>query len=781
MRSVNFDGYRLEDGMLWLEGASSQARLEAYVGGYWRLLVWHRPRDRWKGSWVVEAPERVPIEAEADAGRLHLRAGEAVLRLDLDPFVLVWEGLEFAELQVGELPTWTTDAAAVAEAVAGVGAVREVEDGHTLGGGYALHLRETGSRRYFGLGERTGYLDKKGRRWLNWTADAFEQQPNDDPLYQAHPFVIAYDAGQARGLYLDESWKSLFDLAAREPARSRIAVEGPTFDLWLVPGPQPAEVLERFTALVGRPGLPPLWALGYHQCRWSYPDEAAVREVVRQFERHEIPLSALWLDIDYMDGYRVFTFSPHRFPDPPRLVRELAERGVRVVTIVDPGVKKEAGYPVYESGHELDAFVKNRREEELVGEVWPKPAVWPDFSRPEVRRWWGEQHRSFVEAGVAGIWNDMNEPAAFAVEGDEAFGIGKTLPSDARHGERLHAEVHNLYGLLMSRATHEGLVRLREGKRPFVLTRSGFSGIQRYAWVWTGDNGSYWEHMAMSVPMLLNLGLSGVAFCGADIGGFRSDASGELLARWTWLGAFYPFMRNHAAKTSRRQEPWAFGEPWLGYVRAAVRFRYRLLPYLYTLAEEAARTGQPLMRPLFYHFPDDPVAEATYDQFLLGSELLVAPVLQPETVRRLVYLPEGGWRDFWTGTEQAGPAWVVAEAPYERIPLWQRVGGAVPLTDPRPPAQAQWDPLVWRVAPAAHLLGEAYLDEGEGDASGLRVRLTGRYDGNRLLVSQEPVTDGRVWLELVGVPAPQRASAPFEFAEGRLRVELRAGEAWVEW
>ncbi|HGY10010.1 MAG TPA: alpha-glucosidase [Oceanithermus profundus] len=781
MRNVTFERYRIHEGALWLEGPQSRARIEAYAGGYWRMLVWHRPRDAEKGSWVVERPDARPLRVEEQGGALQLLADEARLELRLDPFALVWDGLTFTDLQVGELPTWTTDAAAVAEAVAGAGALREVEDGHALGGGYALHLREREGRRYFGLGERTGFLDKKGRRWLNWTADAFEQQPQDDPLYQAHPFVIAFDGGRTRGIYLDESWKSLFDLAAREPGRSRIAVEGPTFDLWLVPGPEPAAVLKRFTALVGRPWLPPLWALGYHQCRWSYPDEAAVREVLAGFREHDLPLSALWLDIDHMDGYKVFTFSPHRFPDPPRLVRELAEQGVRVVTIVDPAVKKEPGYSVYESGRKIDAFVKNRREEELVGEVWPKPAVWPDFSRPEVRRWWGEQHRPFVEAGVAGIWNDMNEPAAFAVEGDEVFGIGKTLPSDARHGDRLHAEVHNLYGLLMSRATHEGLVHLREGRRPFVLTRSGFSGIQRYAWVWTGDNGSHWEHMAMSVPMLLNLGLSGVAFCGADIGGFRYDADGELLARWTWLGAFYPFMRNHSAKTSRRQEPWAFGEPWLSHVRAAIRFRYRLMPYLYTLAEEAARTGQPLMRPLFYHFPDDPGSAAVDDQFLLGSELLVAPVLRPGADRRLVYLPPGYWRDFWTGAEQAGPDWIVSAAPHGRIPLWQRAQSALPLTGPRPPSEAHWDPLIWRVAPGERVEGTVYLDDGEGSGPGLRVRLGGRYDGARLLVTQEPATDGRAWLELVGVDAPKRTSAPAEFADGRLRVELLAGEAWVEW
>ena len=781
MRNVIFDDYRLEDGVLWLDGPQSHARLEAYAGGYWRLLVWHRPDDAAKESWVVEKPPREPITAEPTAEGLLLVAGDAELWLRLDPFVVLWEGLELTGLQIDELPTWTTDAAAVDEAVAGAGALREVEDGYPLGGGYAVHLAERQGRRYFGLGERTGFLDKKGRRWLNWTADAFEQQPKDDPLYQAHPFVIAFDDGRARGLYLDESWKSVFDLAYREPDRSRIAVEGPTFDLWLLPGPEPATVLERFTALVGRPSLPPLWALGYHQCRWSYPNEAAAREVVADFEHHQIPLSALWLDIDYMDGYKVFTFSPYRFPDPPRLIRSLAEKGVRVVTIVDPGVKKEAGYSVYESGRKLDAFVKNRREEELLGEVWPKPAVWPDFSRPEVRRWWGDQHRVLLEAGVAGIWNDMNEPAAFAVEGNEVFGIGKTLPADARHGRRLHAEVHNLYGLLMSRATHEGLLHLREGRRPFVLTRSGFSGIQRYAWVWTGDNGSYWEHLAMSVPMLLNLGLSGVTFCGADIGGFRSDADGELLTRWTWLGAFYPFMRNHSAKTSRRQEPWAFGEPWLGYIRQAIRFRYRLLPYLYTLAEEAARTGQPLMRPLFYHFPNDAAAAAIHDQFLLGSELLVAPVLQPGTEKRLVYLPAGRWYDFWTGEMQAGPDWLVAEAPYDRIPLWQRDGSALPLAVERPPTSAHWDPLIWRLVPSDRIEGWVYADEGEGFGAGERLHLTGSFDGSRLVVRQQPVSEAEVWLEISGLPEPRAAGGPLEYRHGVLRLRLQGGEAWVEW
>ena len=781
MRSVNFDGYRLEEGALRLFGPQSQLRLEAYPQGVWRLLVWHRARDEHKESWVVERPERSAVELNEQGAELRLSSPAGELSLSMKPFRVSWQGLELGPLQIGDIPTWTGDAAAVAEAVRGAAALREVEDGNPLGGGYSLFLGESPERRYYGLGERTGYLDKKGRRWFNWNADSFEQQPKDDPLYQAHPFVIALDGAKARALYLDESWKSLFDLAASEEERSRIAVEGPTFDIYLIPGPEPRHVLERYTELLGRPPMPPLWALGFHQSRWSYPDETAVREVAAGFKRREIPLSAVWLDIDYMDGYKVFTFSPHRFPDPAGLFRELARQGLQAVAIVDPGVKKEQGYDVYESGHAQDVFVKNRREEELSGEVWPKPAVWPDFSRPAVRRWWGEQHRALVEAGVAGIWNDMNEPAAFSVEGDEAFGIGKTLPLDARHGRRLHAEVHNLYGLLMSRATYEGLRLLRADKRPFVLSRSGFSGIQRYAWVWTGDNGSYWQHMQTSIPMLLNMGLSGMAFVGADIGGFRADCDGELLARWSWLGAFYPFMRNHSAKTSRHQEPWAFGEPWLEYIRRAIRFRYRLLPYLYTLAAEAARQGQPLMRPLFYHYPQDRETQAIFDQFLLGRDLLVAPALEPAQKRRLVYLPAGNWRDFWSGEVSSGPAWLMVETPYERVPLWQREGSALPLTQPQPSETARWRPLLWRLAPAAEISGKVFCDEGEGYGAALEPHLSGSFDGERLVLTQEPVAESQAWVEIQGVAKPRKTSAPYEYERGLLRFPLLNGEAWVEW
>lgn len=659
-------------------------------------------------------------------------------------------------------------------------ALKEVLDGLPLGSGYGLLLAEEEGRRYYGLGERTGFLDKKGRRWTNWATDDPHHHPDTDPLYQAHPFLLAKEGERAWGLYLDETWRTVFDLAFTDPETSLVYTEGPTFDLYLIPGPAPLDVVRAYTALTGRAPLPPLWALGYHQCRWSYPDEKTVRKVAEGFWERDIPLEALWLDIDYMEGYKVFTHDPHRFPDLGRLAGDLRARGVKLVAIVDPGVKKEEGYPVYEEGRARGYFVRNRKDEELVGAVWPQPAVWPDFTREEVRDWWGGLHRFYLERGVAGIWNDMNEPAAFQVEGRPA--PGKTLPSTAKHGDRWHAEVHNLYGLLMSRATFEGLRRLEPGRRPFVLTRSGFAGVQRYAWVWTGDNSSYYEHLEMSLPMLLNLGLSGVPFVGADIGGFSGDADGELLCRWTWLGAFYPFMRNHSGKGSRRQEPWAFGKRWERCIREAIRFRYRLLPHLYTLAEEASRTGLPLLRPLFLHHPQDPRAEAVHDQALLGEDLLLAPALRPGQTHRLVYLPQGVWYQAFTG-EMYASGFHPAPTPLEGIPLYQRAGAAIPFTDPLPHTEGAlpWRSLVWQVALGEEIRGRLYEDEGDGYAPGLEALLEGGFDpvSRRLYLRlKDPNLARRLRVEarLLGVRTLREATVPWRKEEDIL-LDLRAGEA----
>ncbi|RDI95027.1 alpha-glucosidase [Meiothermus sp. QL-1] len=708
----------------------------------WRVLLTQRPRDRCKEGPAIRGMLRQQEPALLEQGEDRLAVG----------------GLE--------LSFWGLPHREVPEEL------RLLADGVPYP---LLGLRfDLGTARYYGLGERTGGLERRGRAYWNFTADQ-PPRPGNDPLYQASPFLLRLEGERALGLFLDESHPSLFDLGHTHPAEARIAVMGPTLDLYLLEGP-PLGVVQGITRLTGRPPMPPLWALGYHQCRYSYADEAAVREVVEAFAQHDLPLEAIWLDIHYMEGYKVFTASPARFPALRALSEELAGRGLRLVPIVDPGVKVEEGYRVFEEGRRRGVFILDDRDELLVGGVWPRRAVWPDFSREETRRFWAEEVRAFTEThGFSGIWNDMNEPAVLELGGKEP--PDKALPLTARQGEKHHLEARNLYALGMAEATYQGLAA--PGRRPFILTRSGFPGIQRYAFVWTGDNESRFEDLALSVSMLLSLGLCGIAFAGSDVGGFGLDAEPELLLRWTWLGTLYPFFRNHSALGTRRQEPYAFGEPWTSRLREALRFRYRLLPYLYSLARIAHEEGLPLWRPLFLYWP-----EARHeDQFLLGEALLAAPVLRQGERRREVYLPEGGWQDFWSGRFLGGGLHRV-EAPPTHLPLFQQAGTAIPLTEPRCPTRtARWPVLCFRVVPGPEIRGRVYEDEGEGQDEGAWSELTGRFDGKRLELSFSDRSghprEG-VWAEVLGVGQPSEGEN-FTYQEGLLRLDLRTGSAWAVW
>lgn len=554
---------------------------------------------------------------------------------------------------------------------------------------------------------------------------------------------------------------------------------GPTLDLYLWEG-SPLEVVAGLARLTGRPPMPPLWALGYHQCRYSYADETAVREVVAQFATHNLPLESVWLDIHYMEGYKVFTTSSHRFPQLRALSDELQTQGIRLVPIIDPGVKVEDGYRIFEEGRRRRVFIQDDRDELMVGGVWPRRAVWPDFSREEARAFWAEEVQNFVQTyGFAGIWNDMNEPAVLELEG--AAPTDKALPFTAQQGAKSHLEARNLYGLGMAEATYQGLKVL--GRRPFILTRSGFPGIQRYAFVWTGDNESRYEDMALSVPLLLSLGLSGIPFCGSDVGGYGSDAAPELLLRWTWLGALYPFFRNHSALGTRRQEPYTYAEPWMSWMREALSFRYQLLPYLYSLARTAHEEGLPLWRPLFLYWPTDEAARCD-DEFLLGEALLAAPVLRLGEGARRVYLPEGGWQNFWSGERLEGPAHIRTEAPLNCLPLYQPAGTAIPFTEARYPTQtARWPFLTFRVALAPEIRGRVFEDAGEGTDRGAWSELSGSYEGGRLELrfadySGHP-REG-VMAEVRGVLPPVSGQG-YVYQDGLLRLDLRQGVAWVAW
>ncbi|PMB19214.1 glycoside hydrolase family 31 protein [Fischerella thermalis] len=538
---------------------------------------------------------------------------------------------------------------------------------------------------YYGFGERAGLLNQKGKRFTNWTTDSLDYTMLTDAMYQAIPFFMALRQGVGYGLFFNTTFWSRFDVGVDQPDILRLETLGGELDYYIIYSPKPAEIVQTYTQLTGRMSLPPQWALGYHQCRWSYDSESEVRQLVQQLRQRRIPCDVIHLDIDYMFGYRVFTWNPRRFPDPQKLLSDLAEDGIKVVTIVDPGVKFEpqADYTVYDQGLEKDYFIRRADGKVFHGYVWPGRAVFPDFLRPEVRQWWGDLHRNLTDVGVAGIWNDMNEPAMndrpFGDEGGQKIFFPMDAPSGPEDERTTYAETHNLYGLMMARACRQAVEKLRERSRTFVLTRSGYAGVQKWSAVWTGDNHSLWEYLEMSLPMLCNLGLSGVAFVGADIGGFAGDATPELFARWMQAGMLYPFMRAHSMINTKRHEPWEFGPQVEAICRQYIELRYRLLPYIYTLFWEAATTGAPILRPLLYHYPEDPKTYELYDQVLLGSSLMAAPVYRPGVEKRLVYLPAGTWYDWWTGESYQGATYILADAPIEKMPIYIRAGSIIPL------------------------------------------------------------------------------------------------------
>ena len=632
-------------------------------------------------------------------------------------------------------------------------------------GAVAAWKRIEAEEHFYGFGERTGLLDKLSERKTNWTVDALDFSSLTDEMYQAIPFLIALRPTVAYGIFFNTTFWSQFDIGAEQPGVWRMETRGGELDYYIIYGPEPAQILRTYTELTGRMSLPPRWALGYQQCRWSYKSEAVMRGLAREFRQRHIPCDVIYLDIDYMRGYRVFTWSPQRFPNPEQLVSDLARDGFKTVTIIDPGVKyePEADYHVFDQGIEHDFFVRKADGQLFHGYVWPDKAVFPDFMRSDVRNWWGDLHKSLTAIGIAGIWNDMNEPAI----DDRPFGDSGNkiwFPLDAPQGAveeyTTHAETHNLYGLMMARASCEGLKRWRQ-ERSFVLTRSGYAGVQRWSSVWMGDNQSQWEHLEMSLPMLCNMGLSGVAFVGCDIGGFAGNATAEMFARWMQVGMLYPLMRGHSAMSTAQHEPWVFGDRVESICREYIELRYRLLPYIYTLFWEAATTGAPILRPLLYHFPNDPQTYPLYDQVLLGPSLMAAPIYRPGVECRAVYLPEGIWYDWWSNAAYTGPTQILAHAPLERMPLYVRAGAIIPLapvmqhTGERP-----MDELTLRIWPGN---GEFTLYEDDGNSfeyqtgafSSTTYRV--RQDGQQVVVEIEarqgswtpPIRE--VIVEVVGV------------------------------
>ncbi|HVU69925.1 MAG TPA: glycoside hydrolase family 31 protein [Ktedonobacteraceae bacterium] len=634
----------------------------------------------------------------------------------------------------------------------------------TLGAPVRVYKQHPAGAAYFGCGERTDALNKLGTHQLFWNIDPPPGHTVlQNNLYVSIPFTLVHGEGLTWGLFLDNPTRVEFDLAREDATRSWFGAACGDLIYYVFCGPTPQAVLERYTRLTGRTPLAPLWALGNGQSRFSYESAEEVLRVARTFRERGIPCDTIYLDIDVLDGYRDFTWDRERFPDPAGMLSELRELGFHTVVIVDAGVKVDENYEVYTAGRDLDLYCKTTMGDNYQNAVWPGVCTFPDFTNPQARAWWGEQHRGLLDAGIAGIWTDMNEPGLF-------LPVHSTLPSDVIHpggGEtRLHIQIHNAYGSLMVQATREGLRQLRPERRPFVITRAGYAGVQRHALVWTGDNSASWEHLAMSLPQVLNLGLSGVAWAGVDIGGFYGDTNGELLARWTEFGIFQPFCRNHSEKQSRRQEPWLFGEPYETVCREMLTLRQRLLPYLYTLFDESNRTGAPVLRPLFWSDPADATASSVDDQAMCGDALLIAPITRPGAEYRHVYLPAGTWFHFWSGERFEGPAHILAHAPLGQPALYVRANTAVPLW----PAMSYTgempvDELTLLLYPTAGS-GQSTLYQDAGDGYEherghfARRVISSEMEGNRLRVSLSAAQGNfvpggqRVSLELRAVASP---------------------------
>ncbi len=555
----------------------------------------------------------------------------------------------------------------------------------------------------YGLGEKSGRHNRKGRAFVGWNTDVLnptesrpfaERYPEGDPrrdrtstefdpYYASIPFFyhLRHPVGDTSGSFLDNGYRTDFDFTA--PHEYRVHASGGTWTEYVFAGPGIPAILEAYTWLTGRTAPPPLWSLGYHQCRWDRSDAQRVEAVALAHRDRGIPCDALWLDIEYMDGYRVFTWDHDLFPDPRAMLATLREQGFRVVTIIDPGVKHDPGYAVFDSALEADVLCRTPAGDLYIGQVWPGNTTFPDFTTEQGRRWWGELNAEHVRSGLAGIWNDMNEPATGAIASDRMLFDHGTVP---------HERFHNQYALLMAMATTAGLREAMPELRTFVLSRSGFAGIQRYAANWMGDNQARWDHLALSIAMGAGFGLSGQPFVGADVGGFQGDTQPELFLRWMQYGALTPFFRNHTEIGTVDQYAWTFGDTVEDLVRAAISLRYRLLPYLYGAFLTAGETGAPVQRPLVYDHQDDGTVRDVDDEYLLGRDLLVAPVTEPGATARQVYLPDGDWYDWRTDEAYGGRRFLVAPTPMDAIPLYARAGAVVPMWPTAPASTAGHHP-----------------------------------------------------------------------------------------
>ena len=673
-------------------------------------------------SWAVLPASRtssVNVTPESDASSVGFRTAKLHIVVHKDPL-----GLTVTDLQ--------------GHVIADQFPERPIE---YHGSSFRVCFKSPADEHYFGLGDKPGPLDRRDHAFTDWNTDAFGWQESTDPIYKSIPYFITFHQGVSAGIFLDNTWRASFDFNKEYRDAFSFGSEGGPLDYYILYGPEPKAVVESWAWLVGKTPLPPVWSLGYQQSRYSYFPEAEVRRIASRLRSERIPTDVIWLDIDYQLKNRPFTVDPEKFPHFDQMIKDFKAEHIHTVVITDLHVADlpNAGYKPYDEGMAGDHFVKNPDGSVFVGVVWPGKSVFPDFTRKVTRDWYGTLFSDFVAKGVAGFWNDMNEPALFQVP-------SKTMPDNTQHRidepgfakrTATHLEIHNVFGMQNTRATFDGVRKLQPNVRPFVMTRASYAGGHRYAATWTGDNSSNWYHLRQTIPQLLNLGLSGFAMSGADVGGFAATPQPELLTRWLELGAFQPIDRDHTALGTGQQEPWENGSPEdLNLRRHYIEERYRLMPYLYTTAEEMSRTGLPIMRPMFLEFPGEAsgrqlVDPAVDNNFMLGPDLLVAESPYPDEMDNYtVALPPVGWYNYWTGapvegslgtvnpeTNQVRSEQVHIQRTLDTLPVFVRSGAIIPeeplvqSTDEKPEG-----PLTLRVYPPTgtnkDCQGNLYLDDG---------------------------------------------------------------------
>ncbi|PWB52973.1 MAG: alpha-glucosidase [Anaerolineales bacterium] len=554
----------------------------------------------------------------------------------------------------------------------------------------------------YGLGERSSSINLRPGRYTSWNTDAGGTYTRgSDPLYIGTPIYLSISPSGSHLVYFENSYRSTFEIGETLEA----SFSGGELRYYVITGSL-STIYTQLGDLIGRPFLPPKWSLGYHQCRWGYHTEEDIRQVIKGFETHDLPISAIHLDIDYMDGFKVFTVDKSHFPELKNLTTELDHQGIKVVASINPAVKRDAGYDIYAVGLSRDVYCKLPNGKTMNGVSWPGWSVFPDFTNAETRQWWMSLYKRLFDQGISGIWHDMNEPSSFTAWGDKSFPITTRHAMEGCGGD--HLEAHNIYGLLMNQSGFEAFRKLTSEKRPWIFSRSGWAGLQKYAWNWTGDVETSWEALQVTIPMLLGLGLSGHIFSGVDIGGFSGNPDAELYQRWFQLGAFLPLFRTHSAVGTEPREPWSFGEPTTSIVRKFAKLRYQLLPYYYTLAWESHQTSLPLLRPLFWNDQENQSSWDIEDEFMLGDALLIAPIVHPGEISRKVVLPAGLWYSYWDDQQHQGPCQVEIHTTPDTIPIFVKGGSVLPTQE--------GNSLIFHVYPGLDepSISHIYHDEGDG-------------------------------------------------------------------